>query len=150
MQPRTPCQAAWTASHITVQHTLRSTAELPAAGQWDWLTTHLALQLLLKALRQGSLGKPREAPESQHEASRSHQEASRSQEEATGNLAILDALLPLLVALLKARQAALVSTALRCLGLMLQLPLPGEADYCESTTRLALSHEEPRQCQRAA
>ena len=82
------------------------------AGQWDWLVTNFALLLLLKALRQGSLGRP--------------SEATGSLEEASQNLATLDAMLPLLVASLKARHSALVSTALRCLGLMLQLPLPGD------------------------
>ena len=81
------------------------------AGQWDWLVTNFALLLLLKALRQGSLGRP---------------SATGRQEEASQNLASLDAMLPLLVASLKARHSAVVSTALRCLGLMLQLPLPGD------------------------
>ena len=45
-------------------------------------------------------------------------------------LGMLDGLLPLLVRALRSRHAAVASLALRCLALLVPLPLPGTCTYC--------------------
>ena len=72
------------------------------AGQHAWLLAGFALALLARLLKRGPRG-PLAAPD----------------------LEALDGLLPLLTQLLRSRHAQLVGPALRCLGPLLQLPLPG-------------------------
>lgn len=70
--------------------------------QWQWLLTVMALSVLHKGLRKGKL-----------------------REQLPEQLAMLDGILPLLAAALKSRQPPVASLALRCLAILLTLPLPG-------------------------
>ena len=80
---------------------------LAAAGQNEWLMASFALSLLARTLKK--------APKGELQAA---------------ELEAIDSLLPLLTRLLQSRHSPLVGQALRCLGPLLQLPLPGALPAC--------------------
>ena len=80
-----------------------SEAGTEEAGQHDYMLVDFALGLFHSGLKKGTLG-------------------GRSEEA----LALLDPMLPLLIRALASRHAHSVSLALKCLAVLVRLPLPGQ------------------------